>query len=60
MNGLFTFCFHPNSENDSAFERTDMFLQDHKEMFISFDEVDIENPGNKSILDWMLSWGYLQ
>lgn len=58
MNGLYTFCFHPNSMNDAAFEKTDLFLQNHKDMFISFDDVDVEHAGKKSIFDKMLSLGY--
>lgn len=29
MNGLFTFCFHPNTMNDAAFDRMDKFLKKH-------------------------------
>lgn len=58
MNGLFTFCFHPNTMNDEAFERMDKFLMEHKEEFLSFNEVDIDTVCKKSYFDRLLSWGY--
>lgn len=58
MNGLFTFCLHPNTMSDAAFELTDGFLQEHWEKFISFSDVDVERVGKKSCFDRMLSCGY--
>ncbi len=58
MNGLFTFCFHPNTMNDAAFDRMDKFLKKHKDEFISFSEVEVETVGKKRCLDRLLNWGY--
>lgn len=56
--GLFTFCLHPNSMNDSAFERTENFLIDHKDDFLSFDNLDFENIKEKSLIDKLLEFSY--
>lgn len=58
MKGLFTFCFHPNTMNDAAFERTDKFIKEHRQEFVSFSDIDLENVGQKSFFDRLLSWGY--
>lgn len=56
--GVFTFCFHPNTMNDLAFEQTDVFIREHRNMFISFDDIQLEKVGRKSFLDRLLSVGY--
>lgn len=58
MKGLFTFCLHPNIMNDEAFDNTEQFIRLHRQSFISFDEINIENLGGKSLFDRMLSWVY--
>lgn len=58
MNGLFTFCFHPNTMKDDAFERVNGFLQKYREDFISFTDLELESIKGKSLFDKMLSWGY--
>ena len=44
--------------NDDAFEKADNFLKIHKEMFISFEDLDLSNVTKKSLFDRLLSWGY--
>lgn len=58
MKGLFTFCFHPNTMNDSAFEQTEMFLKKHYAEFTSFDALDLNTVKGKSLTDKMLSFWY--
>lgn len=56
--GVFTFCFHPNTMNNAAFEQTSSFLKAHREEFTSFDALDLSNVRNKSIIDKLISLGY--
>lgn len=58
LRGLFTFCFHPNTMNEVAFRRVDVFLSNHCDEFISFEDVDVEHIGSKILFDRILSWGY--
>ena len=58
MKGLFTFCFHPNTMNDAAFEQTEMFLKNHYAEFTSFDALDLKNVKGKSLTDKLLSFVY--
>ena len=58
MKGLYTFCLHPNSMNDEAFKKTDLFLKGHRKEFIAFGDVDIDIVSKKSLYDSILSWGY--
>lgn len=58
MKGVFTFCFHPNTMDDVAFEQTDTFLREHQEEFTSFDALDLNHVKGKSMIDKLLSFGY--
>lgn len=58
VNGVYTFCFHPNTMNDSAFERMEMFLKEHKEEFMSFDSINLEHLKEKSLSDKLMSFSY--
>ena len=58
IRGVFTFCFHPNTMNNTEFEQTDSFLKAHQEEFISFDALDLNNIGGKKLVDKLLSFGY--
>lgn len=58
MNGVFTFCLHPSTMTDDAFDRMEHFLKVNKSKFISFDDINIENVGGKSLFDRLLSIGY--
>lgn len=58
MKGLFTFCLHPNTMNDEAFENTEKFLNKHSYEFTSFNAIDVDNIKKKGIVDRVLSWLY--
>ena len=58
IHGIWTFCLHPNTMTDEAFLRTEQFLKDHRDKFISFDQLDLENLGKKDMLSRILSWAY--
>lgn len=58
MSGIFTFCFHPNTMKEEAFLQTERFLQEHKDEFISFNQLDLENLGGKDFFSRLLSWAY--
>ena len=58
LSGLFTFCLHPNTMKDEAFEKTDKFLKTYREMFTSFEKLDLSNVTKKSLSNRLLSWGY--
>ena len=56
FSGIYTFCFHPNTMSDGAFENMENFLKTYHKNFISFDDVDLQRYGNKKIADKFLSW----
>lgn len=56
--GIWTFCLHPNTMKEEAFLQTERFLQEHKDEFISFDQLDFENIGKKDIFSRLLSLAY--
>lgn len=58
MNGLFTFCFHPNTMENEAFIQTENFLHKHSSMFVSFDQLKLEKLNEKDIMSKMMSWLY--
>lgn len=58
MNGIYTFCIHPNTMKDEAFLQTEEFLQSHKDKFTSFDQQDLENIRGKDMFSRILSWIY--
>lgn len=58
MKGVFTFCFHPNTMNDVAFEQTESFIKEHRNEFTSFDTLELNNLKGKSVVDKLLSFGY--
>ncbi len=54
--GIYTFCFHPNTMEDIAFNKLEQFLNQYSSNFISFDEIDLSKYGRKKFLDKILSW----
>ena len=56
--GVYTFCFHPNTMDNASFEQTEKFLKEHREMFISFEDMDLSRVKSQSIFDRLLRWGY--
>lgn len=60
LSGIFTFCYHPNTMNDRAFDQLEGFLKKHNKMFGSFKDLDLSNTKSKSIFDKLLSFTYFQ
>lgn len=55
ISGIYTFCFHPNTMNDSAFVALEHFLERYRDYFTDFDSIDIEKIREKSLLDKFIS-----
>lgn len=58
LQGLFTFCLHPNIMKESAMKKTELFIQEHKRDFTSFDSLNLDMIGNKCLFDKVLEKGY--
>lgn len=58
VNGIYTFCFHPNTMSDVAFDNLEQFLNKYRDWFISFQNLQIEQYGKKSIVDRLISWSF--
>ena len=55
FSGIYTFCYHPNTMNDKAFEVLEDFIKANKNCFISFDDINYTLYGEKKIFDKLLS-----
>lgn len=58
LKGLFTFCLHPSAMEEENFIQTDRFLQLHKIEFTTFDSLQLDKLGSKTLFDRMLSKAY--
>ena len=56
ISGIYTFCFHPNTMNDEAFDKLESFLQQYAGLFVSFEDVDLDSVSCKAFADKLLSW----
>lgn len=56
FNGIYTFCFHPNTMSDFDFQRLEAFLKKHHTKFISFDNLHLDEYGRKKTIDRLMSW----
>lgn len=56
--GIWTFCLHPSMMNDDAFEALKLFLSKHKDEFISFDDLNLDQLKGKDMLSRFLAWIY--
>ena len=56
--GVWTFCLHPNMMSDENFVDTEMFIQTHKDQFVSFDKLDFSSVKQKDWFSKLLGWGY--
>ena len=56
--GIYTFCFHPNTMSDVAYQNLELFLKKYNSQFICFDNIDLSLYGGKSIMDKMISWAF--
>jgi len=52
--GVYTFCFHPNTMNENAFDNLELFLSQHQTLFTNFDALNIDSAGSLSFADHML------
>lgn len=58
LKGTWTFCLHPNTMTDEQFAAVELFLKVHKDEFIAFDEIDVQNVREKDLLSRLLSCAY--
>lgn len=58
LSGIYTFCFHPNTMNETAFHHLESFLSQYASQFISFDKIDLGQYGEKKFTDMILSHLY--
>lgn len=56
--GIWTFCLHPSMMNENDLEDTETFLKNHFTEFIGFDDLNLGNIGEKSLLSKLLSFSY--
>lgn len=56
--GIWTFCLHPSAMTEENFVATEKFLKAHKDEFISFYDLDLNNLKSKDLLSRLLSWVY--
>lgn len=56
--GIWTFCLHPTAMSDEQFEAVETFLKKHKDEFIAFSELDLNNLRGKTFIGKLLSWVY--
>lgn len=56
--GVYTFCFHPNTMDEKAFNALELFIQKHKDEFCDFNELDLNSVTEKSLKDKFISWLY--
>lgn len=56
--GVYTFCFHPNTMNDAAFEQAEQFLKKYSGNFTTFDDLELDGIKTKSISDKLLCFCY--
>ena len=56
--GTWTFCLHPSTMREEQFVAVENFLKEHKDKFISFDDLTLDAIKGKSICSKFLSWGY--
>lgn len=53
--GIWTFCLHPSTMKDSDFLEVERFLIEHKNEFISFDQIDLSKLKKKDLVSRILS-----
>lgn len=58
--GIWTFCLHPNMMSEEIFKQTKSFIQNNRNSFISFSEIDLTNLKGKSIVSRFISWLYFE
>lgn len=56
--GIWTFCLHPSVMSDDNFLQTEAFIKQHREQFISFNDLDFSKIGKKDMISRLLSGVY--
>ena len=59
LDGYWTFCFHPNIMNDNAIEKFEAFIDAHKDLFISFDDIPVGKYKRRGLFDSLMGFAYL-
>lgn len=52
--GTYTACFHPNEMRDSVFEKLERFINDNRESFMNFGDLNLDNLSSLSCYDKLL------
>lgn len=58
FDGIYTFCFHPNTMSDAAFQQLEAFIKKYRHQFIAFGDIGLEKFGKKKVADRLLSWSF--
>lgn len=58
--GAYTFCYHPNTMDDKAFDTLEAFIRKNSFKFLAFNRIDLTNVKAKSIFDKLLSITYFR
>lgn len=56
--GIWTFCLHPSTMSDPQFVAVEKFINNHKDDFLRFDQLELDNLTCKSLMGRILSWAY--
>lgn len=56
LKGIYTFCFHPNTMNDSSFINLENFLKLYGGQFVNFNDIELTQYAEKKIFDKILSY----
>lgn len=60
LNGIYTFCYHPNTMSNKDFKKLENFLFRKNKDFISFKDLKLKNIKSKSVLDKIISNFYFK
>ena len=55
LTGIYTFCFHPNTMNDSAFVALEYFLERYRDHFTDFESINFATVKEKALMDKFIS-----
>ncbi|MBR1687165.1 MAG: DUF2334 domain-containing protein [Prevotella sp.] len=58
LSGIYTFCLHPNTMQEKAFFDLESFLNKHHKEFISFDDINLIQYGEKKLFDKIISLAF--
>ena len=55
LTGIYTFCFHPNTMNDSAFVALEYFLERYRDHLTDFESINFATVKEKALMDKFIS-----